>query len=260
MVLSMCKHSFQNISTRLCDWILLSVLHCMQGSWKLSLRNSFKNFRRDRPVDAENERPVSRKRTMSVSEAPSKRLNMSTEGSREITDEEYEDAMTELNTEYKMSKRGRNHATIKHLMETTQQRRRKWIMEESPHVSEVLDKFPFLTSSKNVSCLLGMMKVIGLHVTAVVAQLICLIIKLHTILQLRREFRGIAGIEGRATSLMGSWPNWMLRILEFSKLEAVTRLAIRKLVQNYQADTDVENPTGLHVLICKTCLLFYIHT
>ncbi len=109
----------------------------LQGSWKLSVRNSFKNFRRDRPVD-ENERPVSRKRVMSMSETPSKRLHFSTEGSQEITDEEYEDAITELNAAYKKPKRGRNHATIKHLMENTQQRRRKWIVEESPLVSQVL--------------------------------------------------------------------------------------------------------------------------
>ncbi len=70
--------------------------------------------------------------------------------------------------------------------------------------------------------------------------LLYLLLQLHTVLQLRREFHGIAGIEGRATSLMCSWPNWLLRIVEFSKLEAATRPAIRKLVQNFEADTDVE--------------------
>ena len=104
----------------------------------------------------ENERPVPRKHKMSVGETPSKRLKLSTEGSQEITDEECKETMDELNQEYKKSKRERNHATIKHLMEATKQHRRKWIMEERPLMSEVLDKFPFLASSKQVSSLLSL--------------------------------------------------------------------------------------------------------
>ena len=41
----------------------------VQGSWKQSLRNSFKNFRRDHPTD-ENESPLSRKKGL----CPPKRL------------------------------------------------------------------------------------------------------------------------------------------------------------------------------------------
>ena len=115
----------------------------------------FKNFRRDHPVD-ENEWPVSWKHKMSVSEPPSKRLKMSTEGSQEITDEEYKESMDELNQEYKKSKRERNHATIEQLMKATQQHCRKWIVEEHPLMSEVLDKFPFLASSKKVSSLFSL--------------------------------------------------------------------------------------------------------
>ena len=32
------------------------------------------------------------------------------------------------------------------------------------------------------------------------------------LLQLRREFRAIADINGRATSLMSSWPDWVERL------------------------------------------------
>ena len=45
---------------------------------------------------------------------------------------------------------------------------------------------------------------------------------------------------------MGSWPTWVLRIIELSKLEATTRRAIHLLVQDYEADTEVHNPTGLY--------------
>ncbi len=44
---------------------------------------------------------------------------------------------------------------------------------------------------------------------------------------------------------MGSWPEWVKLILQFSKEEAATRPAIRKLVMEYEADPDVDNPTGL---------------
>ena len=68
------------------------MLHCRAHG---DYRSASKNFRRDHPVD-ENERPVSRRHKTSVGETPSKRLKMSTEGSQEITDEEYKETMDEL--------------------------------------------------------------------------------------------------------------------------------------------------------------------
>ncbi len=66
------------------------------------------------------------------------------------------------------------------------------------------------------------------------------------LLQLRREFRAVAGIDGRATSLMSSWPTWVLQIVELSKVEATTRRGIRLLVESFKVDVEVHNPTGLY--------------
>ena len=65
------------------------------------------------------------------------------------------------------------------------------------------------------------------------------------LLQLRREFRAIAAIDGRATSLMSSWPDWVERLVQFSKAEAATRPVIRKLLLEYEAGAGMDNPTGL---------------
>ena len=55
------------------------------------------------------------------------------------------------------------------------------------------------------------------------------------LLQLRREFRAIAEIDGRATSLMSSWPDWVERLVQLSKAEAATRPVVRKLLLEYEA-------------------------
>lgn len=118
----------------------------MQGSWKLSLRTAFKNFRRDHPTDNTGHR----QKSTASAEPPSKRQRISDGGAQEITDEEYDDAIDKLKAECKKNK-GKNHATIKELMQVTEQRRRKWIEEESPLVVEILSKYPSLTSTKVVS-------------------------------------------------------------------------------------------------------------
>lgn len=73
-------------------------------------------------------------------------------------------------------------------------------------------------------------------------------------LQLRREFRAIAEIDGRATSLMSSWPDWVERLVQFSKAEAATRPVIRKLLLEYETGAGMDNPTGLW-LACLFLLL-----
>ena len=115
----------------------------MQGSWKLSLRTVFKNFRRDHPTDNTGHR----QKSTASAEPPSKRQRISDGGAQEITDEEYDDAIDKLKAECKKNK-GKNHATIKELMQVTEQRRRKWIEEESPLVVEILSKYPSLTSTR----------------------------------------------------------------------------------------------------------------
>ena len=126
----------------------------------MSLRNAFKNFRRDHPTD-ENGDPIVRRTTAASKnlEPPSKRMRTSIGDDREelndeLNDEEYEAAVKELQTEYRKGrKRGRNQALLKQLMERTRRGRRRWIENERPLVSEVIGRFPCLETSRMVSTL-----------------------------------------------------------------------------------------------------------
>lgn len=111
----------------------------MKGSWKMSLRNSFKNFRRDYPGEPQ-----------PLEIPPSKRMKQNEEDNLD-DDDNYQGAIDELKAEYRKGKKDRNHSTVKQLMDTTLIRRRKWIMQERPLISEVLQKFSPLTTSKGVS-------------------------------------------------------------------------------------------------------------
>jgi len=71
----------------------------------------------------------------------------------QLTEEEYEDAVTELKQAYRGDKKKRIYARIKLLMESTQLQWRKWILEKRPLVAEVVEMFPFLSSIKAVSLL-----------------------------------------------------------------------------------------------------------
>lgn len=57
----------------------------------------------------------------------------------------------ELKEEHKKKKKYRNNIAIKQLMERSQGKRRKWIVEDSPLVGEILEKFPLLDTCKVVS-------------------------------------------------------------------------------------------------------------
>ena len=61
-------------------------------------------------------------------------------------------------------------------------------------------------------------------------------------LQLRREFRWAAKVEGQATSLLSTWPDWKKKILELCKIEAKSRPLIRKLLLSC-ADKDFDDPS-----------------
>ena len=112
------------------------------------MRTAFKNFRRDRPD--ENGQPTTP--TTATGGPPSKRLRVSmNDSTTQLTQEEYEDAVTELKQAYRGNKKKRNYATIKLLMESTQPQRREWILEKRPLVAEIVEMFPFLSSSKTVS-------------------------------------------------------------------------------------------------------------
>ena len=129
--------------------------YIFQGSWRLSLRNSFKNFRKKS------------KGLSKVREPPSKQRKLDLEDESDIDDELYEEALCDLKSE--MKKGGKNkatgkHTTIKHIMQITRKKRCQWIQEQHPLISEVIEKFPCLAFSRWVRqsymCILYTSKVI----------------------------------------------------------------------------------------------------
>ena len=109
------------------------------------MRNALKNFRKDYP----------KKKGIATDDhatavPPLKRCKLYCDDEGYIDDEEYEEALDELRT-HGPPKKGGNHKEVKRLMELTKLRRHKWIREESPLVFEVVNKFPYLATSKWVS-------------------------------------------------------------------------------------------------------------
>ena len=122
----------------------------VQGSWKQSLRNSFKNFRRDHPAEAAptNKRPL----TSNISEEPpSKRSNTAVEEADESDEDEYDKTVADLSTEWKKGTNRRSQALVRDLLQKTARGRRKWITQERPLVFEVVTKFPCFKTSRMVS-------------------------------------------------------------------------------------------------------------
>ena len=117
----------------------------IQGSWKQSLRNSFKNFRRDHPCEgASNKRPADHNFSQ---DPPTKRAKVAT---TEATADEDDDYESDLCTEWKKGKNKRSQALIRELLEKTARCRRRWITQENPLVSEVISRFPCLRNSRLV--------------------------------------------------------------------------------------------------------------
>ena len=107
-----------------------------QASWRLSLRNSFKNFRR-KGSDCHHDEP------------PSKRMKFHLKDLPEITEEEYEEAIENLNAELKKGgKRMGKHSAVKHLMKLTRAKQCQWVQQDCPLILEVVEKFPCLAFSK----------------------------------------------------------------------------------------------------------------
>ena len=113
----------------------------------MSLRNTFKNFRR-------NYKKRTTQESSMESSPPSKRmkLQLDIDDELEIDEEEYEEAIKQMQEEYRnkstKGKQGRSSSTIKHLMGKTRLLRLKWIQDERPLVSEILKKFPFLKANR----------------------------------------------------------------------------------------------------------------
>ena len=74
----------------------------IQGSWKQSLRNSFKNFRRDHFFDENNQ---STKRQSAASSQPPLKRHKARHGtldeSETLSEDDYEEALAELQTKWK---------------------------------------------------------------------------------------------------------------------------------------------------------------
>ena len=118
-----------------------------QGSWKLSLRNAFKNFRkhyRTETEDHDNE-------IHTAGEPHAKRLRFYAGDEPPIGDEEYEEAIEKLQEDYRSkgkNRKGKGHGYVKNLMEITRIRRHQWIQSGRPLISDILEKFPHLSISK----------------------------------------------------------------------------------------------------------------
>ena len=111
----------------------------------MSLRSAFKNFRRDYPRND--------------GLPPAKRQRISEEDLTdpdEASEEEYEEAIKEMQAEHAKGKRGgKNHSRIKELMGQTHTKRQKWIHDTNPLVADVIALFPALSTSKGV-CFVAM--------------------------------------------------------------------------------------------------------
>ena len=110
----------------------------------MALRNAFKNFRRHYDEKLEDEE-------VAGTQPPAKRLKLYTGEEADIGEDEYEEAVEELQEEHKLQQQGRKgkgHGNIKRLLEITKIRRYQWIQNEQPLISEVLEKFPHLSTNK----------------------------------------------------------------------------------------------------------------
>lgn len=114
----------------------------MQGLWRLSLRSAFKNFRRDYPQN-ENQPPSAKRRkiTEDVDDA----------FTDETSEEEYEEAIKELQAHNMLKEKRKNHSKIKKLMEQTYAKRQKWIHDTNTLIADVIKLFPSLSTSKGVN-------------------------------------------------------------------------------------------------------------
>ena len=113
----------------------------------MCLRNSFKNFRRDRSSNDVAKHGF----TFPQEDSSPKRQKMYDPYIVDISEDEYEVIIEQLKEEHKKKKKYQNHDAILQLMERSLSRRRKWIVENKPLVIEILNKFPLLDTSEVVS-------------------------------------------------------------------------------------------------------------
>ena len=84
-------------------------------------------------------------------EPPLKRLKTALDNTQSLEGDEYEKAVEDLKAEWEKGKRKRSFAIIKDLMTKTENGRRTWIMKERPLITDILAKYPCLSSYRIVS-------------------------------------------------------------------------------------------------------------
>ncbi len=224
-----------------------------QGSWKLSLRTGFKNFRRDHPPQSSNtaENPSKKRKTVEV------------EGS--LSEEEYDDAIVQLKRE-NGKRTGKNHRIIQDLMNSTRFRRRKWISEECPLAHEILERFPLFSSTKTVNdCTYNACNYVNSFIhnyrIAIYNKIIMYIHghanNYYTCMQLRREFCSISGLCDQSP-LMSEWSVWVEKTLHFAEIEAISRDKMKKILHEHSNTKDVTLQTGSYNNYYSACILAII--
>lgn len=64
-------------------------------------------------------------------------------------------------------------------------------------------------------------------------------------MQVRREFSFLVDLEDQPGSLKKNWPDWVSKILKLAEMEAVTRPALKKLLQSLD-NTEVKQVEGMY--------------
>ena len=114
------------------------------------MRYAFKNLHKNHKVATEDAEEASAK-------PPAKRRKYLAEEESLIDDDEYDEAIEHLLKEFKSKQKGKKgygYGFVKELMVKTRFRRHQWISNDRPLISEVLEKLPYLSSSRWVSYLL----------------------------------------------------------------------------------------------------------
>ena len=80
-------------------------------------------------------------------------MRLDSEDEHTVDEDEYEEAVEKLQEEYKRKKgkKTTSHSYIKNLMDKTKLRRHQWIRQDRPLILEILDKFPYLSTSRWVN-------------------------------------------------------------------------------------------------------------
>lgn len=127
-------------------------------------------------------------------------------------------------------------------MEKTQVYRQLWIQNERPLVSEIIEQFPHLQSSKWVSNYY-FQKMIFI-----------------TTAQMRRDFKAITCFEDKIHLLLDNWQEWKEKLIQFAKLESCTRPFLKKLLEGLDKCDELAYPHGKknyeHELLYLVFLLY----